>query len=69
MKPAPCFTKCKPPIDRAGVGWITCDIPKRLEFDLIIDVLTQTPKLPEMAAKAPPVGRVAPCQSNDWLGA
>ena len=31
--------------------------------------MEQSPKLPEVATKAPPVGRAAPCQSNDWLGA
>jgi hypothetical protein len=45
------------------------DRPERLEFDYIIDGLEQIHKLPEVATKAPPVGRAAPCQSNDWLGA
>jgi hypothetical protein len=31
--------------------------------------LKQTPKLSKVATKAPSVGRAAPCQSNDWLGA
>ena len=41
---------------------------KRLFFDRLMDGLEQIPKLPEAATKAPPVGRAAPCQSNDWLG-
>ena len=41
----------------------------RLEFDRISDALEQNLKLPEVATKAPPVGRAAPCQSYDWLGA
>jgi len=52
-----------------GVGWMIRDRPKRLEFDRIINALEQNTKLPEVATKAPPVGRAAPCQSNDWLGA
>jgi hypothetical protein len=42
---------------------------KRLKFDRIINGLAQNPKLTEVATKAPPLGRAAPCQSNDWLGA
>ena len=38
-------------------------------FDRLIDGLAQNAKLPEVATKAPPVGRAAPWQSNDWLGA
>jgi hypothetical protein len=45
------------------------DRPERLEFDYIIDGLEEIHKLPEVATKAPPVGRAAPCQSNDWLSA
>ena len=41
---------------------------KRSEFDRLIDGLKQNDKLPEVATKAPPVGRAAPCQSDDWLG-
>ena len=44
-------------------------IHQRLDFDRISDALEQNPKLPEVATKAPPVGRAAPCQSDDWLGA
>ena len=44
------------------------DRPERLEFNRIIDGLEQIYTLPEVATKAPPVGRAAPCQSNDWLG-
>ena len=58
-----------PRFDGTGVGWIMRDIPVRLEFDRLIDGLEQIHKLPEVATKAPPVGRAAPCQSNDWLGA
>ena len=50
------------------MGWIMRDRPERLEFDRIIDGLEQIHKLPEVATKAPPVGRAAPYQSNDWLG-
>jgi len=44
-------------------------IHQQLDFDRISDALEQNPKLPEVATKAPPVGRAAPCQSDDWLGA
>ena len=40
-----------------GVGWMIRDRPKRLEFDRIINALEQNTKLPEVATKAPPVGR------------
>ena len=39
-----------------------------MDIDHISDGLAQNLKLPEVATKAPPVGRAAPCQSNDWLG-
>jgi hypothetical protein len=39
------------------VGWIMRDEPKRLDFDRMNDALEQIPKLPEVATKAPPVGR------------
>jgi len=38
-------------------------------FDRLIDGPVQNPKLPKVARKAPPVGRAAPWQSNDWQGA
>jgi hypothetical protein len=43
-------------------------IHQQLDFDRISEALEQNPKLPEVATKAPPVGRAAPCQSDDWLG-
>ena len=68
-KPSPCFAKGNLRFDGTGVGWIMRDEPKRLDFDRMNDALEQIPKLPEVATKAPPVGRAAPFQSKDWLGA